>query len=122
MTSRHIINHVHLVRRIVSLGQLDWIQACEIVSTLLDVEPNLSPEELTENALSLIGYLLHEQLLEPGDVTEPGGFIPWTEPPGIAHKLIVTSWHSLGRLPNLGEICWFRNTRAGDQLALCEGD
>jgi len=34
-----------------------------------------------------------------------------------AIKYIEKEWDKLSRLPNLGEICWFRATPAGKQLA-----
>ena len=57
-----------------------------------------------------------EGLVGVGDVTAEG-FRPWNLSMDEALKRIEHEWTSLGRWPQIGEICWLSNTEKGDMRA-----
>jgi hypothetical protein len=101
--------------RLLVLGTVDWIGAWEVASVAQTVGGATSEAAVRDLSLRVIADLLNRGLMEAGDVTE-SGFRPWTVPVAAAVSRIQREWTALGRNPDLGDICWLANTKAGDVL------
>ena len=105
-------------RELLLEGMEDYVGLWEfpvLVRRHLRVE---DPEEVREVALELLGELVREGTLVPGELAEKGGFTPWSIPPERAVRLIDELWSELGRDPNMGDdIPWFNLTAKGEEAA-----
>ena len=51
-----------------------------------------------------------------GDLANSGGFNAWTnQAPDVVVSRIEAEWGVLGRLPDIGDICWFDRPPMGDE-------
>jgi hypothetical protein len=98
-------------------GQDDYVGLWEVAWILRRSKPSYTGDEIREVALEVLGPLLSEGLMEPGSLQEKGGFLAWTCTPEEALARIDEKWRALGQDPNIGEVCWFSNTSAGDAAA-----
>ncbi|MEO8904124.1 MAG: hypothetical protein ABI627_21610 [Polyangiaceae bacterium] len=103
---------IEVVRR----GLDDWVQAAEVVSVAQSIGGQTTSAATQRVALEVIGELLRSGLMQAGGVTKDG-FSEWSMSWDEAFEKIASEWEGLGRLPNLGELCWLSNTSKGDQLA-----
>jgi hypothetical protein len=104
------------VEEILDRGLDDWIQASEVASVAKLTGGEATTEGIESLALEVIGHLVRGELMAPGDVTTDG-FSEWGMRPDEAVRRITTDWKALGRLPNLGEICWLSSTSTGARKA-----
>ena len=98
-------------------GQDDYVGLWEIAWILRRSKPSYGADEIREVALEILKPLLGEGLMEPGLLRENGGFHAWTCTPEEALVRIDEEWRALGQDPNIGQVCWFSNTAAGDKAA-----
>jgi hypothetical protein len=98
-------------------GQDDYVGLWDVVWILRRTKPRLADDEIRGVALEVLRPLLSEGLMEPGRLQEKGGFLAWTCTPEEALLRIDEEWRALGQDPNIGEVCWFSNTSAGDAAA-----
>lgn len=105
-----------MIEELLISGAEDWITASEVAWVAKSVGGASTDEEVLAISLNLIQAAVEQGLMEVGDVTD-GGFIPWDLPPLDAVRRVEGAWRDLGRLPNLGEVCWLANTTNGDRLA-----
>ncbi len=79
------------------------------------------PEWVHQKTIEVIRYLLQSGLIETGnfEAEDSGGFKfqPIPLPIDEVIKYIEREWDELGRTPNIGDVCWFRATPIGKQLA-----
>lgn len=74
------------------------------------------PDWVRQKTLTLIRDLLQGQLIEAGNPNGPKFQSLFSSVPETI-TYIETEWDKLGKTPNIGDICWFRATPAGEQLA-----
>jgi hypothetical protein len=98
-------------------GRDDYVGLWEFAWILRRSKPSCTDDEIREVALEVLGPLLSKGLMEPGALQENGGFLAWTCTPEEALARIDKEWRALGQDPNIGEVCWFSNTSAGDEVA-----
>jgi len=102
------------IGEVLKRGLDDWIQAAEVVAVVQSIDSEASVAEVQRVALEVIDELVCGDFMRAGDVTAEG-FTEWPMTPSSACRRIRTSWNALGRLPELGEICWLANTPRGDR-------
>jgi len=98
-------------------GRGDYVGLWEIAWILRRSQPSYTADEIREAALEVLGFLLCGGLMEPGILQENGGFLAWKCTPEKALARIDKEWRALGQDPNIGQVCWFSNTSAGDKAA-----
>lgn len=97
-------------------GSDDWVTAAEVAWLAKSVGGATTDEEIREVALSAIKEVVMRGLMQVGDVTDDG-FFEWDRSPEDSLEAVAQEWRALGRLPDLGEVCWLANTPAGDARA-----
>lgn len=97
-------------------GVADWLDMAEVAWVAASVGGAKTEQEIRALAVEVIRRLLQDRLIAVGDVTEDG-FRAWDVSDDDALLRIEREWLALGRLPNLGEVCWLSNTEAGDDFA-----
>jgi hypothetical protein len=99
-------------------GEDDKVMAAEVVSVIMTIEgiPYTDEKRIKERALEIIGKVVREGLMTIGDLTK-NGFIQWDIPIEDSIRKAEDRWNSLGRNPELGEVCWLQNTEKGYSIA-----
>ena len=97
-------------------GADDWVMAADVAWLAKSVVGAMSDEEVLDIATTVINEVVTAGLMQIGDVTD-GGFFEWDLPTGEVVERVAREWRALGRLPDVGEICWLANTTAGDARA-----
>jgi hypothetical protein len=97
-------------------GQDDWIQACELVSVILESMKGPPEQSLQAQTLAVLTEVLEEDLFEIGFVTEQG-FKPWGTGTVDAIRRVQSEWKALGRDPGLGDLFWLNLRPKGETLA-----
>ena len=105
-----------LVDELVVAGADDWVTAAEVAWIAKSMGSATTLHEIKALSVELMHAVLAAGLMEAGDVTD-GGFLAWEVPPEEAVARIERSWEQLGRLPNIGDVCWLANTDAGNRRA-----
>lgn len=75
-----------------------------------------SEAEVMQTTTEVIGELMGAGYAIVGDVVREEGLLcvrSWGLSPAETIKRIEDEWRALGRMPNLGEICWLELTDAG---------
>lgn len=108
-----------LIDELLACGADDWVAAAEVAWIAKSMGGAATNHEIKALSVELIQAVLVAGLMEAGDVTD-GGFFAWGVPPDEAVARIERSWDQLGRLPNIGDVCWLSNTRSGNQRALAK--
>ena len=101
-------------------GLDDWVDMSEVVWTVRSSRQAASDQDITAQSLDAIAFLLQEGLAEAGTLEQVGEtveFVAWDLSPTEAAQRVREEWEALGRLPELGEICWLSNTPKGDAAA-----
>ncbi len=107
--------HILLARNVLVRGLDDWVQAYEVVGEIVESGIPVTDVGVPDLSIAILEYLLLNQLMVAGDVTE-GGFHAWNQTPEAALHTIKTRWSKLDGLPNLGDVCWLNNTTLGDEI------
>lgn len=85
----------------------DYIGLWQIVRRVVLAWPSDDVEFVRRTTLVIVQDLLHRRMLA-GDLSRTDGFDPWvTQAPENVCSRIATAWDQLGRLPDIGDICWF---------------
>lgn len=109
-----------LIDELLIRGADDWLTASE-VAWIAKSKGNAETEgAISQLSINLIRAVLRSGLMEAGDVTD-GGFFAWATSPEESATRIERAWQELGRLPDLGDVCWLANTEAGDDRARAAG-
>jgi hypothetical protein len=74
------------------------------------------PEWVRQKTIETIRDLLQSGLIEAGNPNGPK-FQSVSSSVDETIAYIEREWDRLGRAPNIGDVCWFRATPAGEQLA-----
>lgn len=74
------------------------------------------PEWVRQKTIQIVRDLLQDQLVEAGNPNGPK-FQQLSSSVNETIAFIEREWDRLGKTPNIGDICWFRATRAGEKLA-----
>lgn len=79
------------------------------------------PEWVRPKTIEVLRDLLQSGLIEAGNFESQNSgsykFQPILLPTDEVIKYIEREWDELRKLPNIGDICWFRATLAGKQMA-----
>jgi hypothetical protein len=105
-----------LIDELVVRGADDWVTAAEVAWVAKSAGKAKADDDIKALSLDIINTVLQAGLMRAGDVTD-GGFFAWDISPSDASGRIERAWEQLGRLPNLGEVCWLANTEAGHERA-----
>lgn len=105
-----------LIDELVARGADDWVTAAEVAWIARSIGGASTDADVFEVSLDLIRAVLIDCLMEAGDVTD-GGFFEWGLSTAESIQRIEQAWQGLGRLPNLGEVCWLSNTATGQARA-----
>ncbi len=97
-------------------GADDWVMATDVAWITKSAGGATTDEQILETAVRIIGIVVDQGLMKIGDVTG-GGFFEWDLSPDEAVEKVEREWRALGRLPDLGDVCWLANTDAGDDRA-----
>ena len=89
--------------------------ACEVVAEIVESGIDVNDESVSHLSFQILEHLMLNGLMEAGDVSD-NGFQPWPVSSVDALSLIKTEWLKLDELPNLGDVCWLRNTTLGDEI------
>jgi len=81
------------------------------------VLPSLSASEKRRRTLQTLRSLLDKKLLRAGEYLPGRGYVWWDLEPDKVIEKIDSDWRALGRVPNIGDIAWFKATSSGKQLA-----
>ena len=95
-----------------------WIIPWRITNSGVTKESN---ESVRNQSITEIRYMLENGWLAIGTPIDKDGkvvFQLFSLSVDEAIAFIEREWNKLGRLPNIGEICWFRATPKGRQLAI----
>jgi hypothetical protein len=106
-----------MIRELTELGRCDWVTAADVAWLVRRAGDGSGVDEIRLHSLDLIDTVLRSGLMRVGDVTD-GGFFPWRATAEQALRRVDESWRELGRLPDLGEVCWLENTAKGDDLSM----
>jgi hypothetical protein len=76
------------------------------------------PDWVRQKTIETVRNLLQQRLVEAGNF-EAGSyrFQPMVSSVEETIDYIEREWNALGRNPTIGDVCWFRATAAGEQLA-----
>jgi hypothetical protein len=104
-------------RFVLCAGIADYVGLWEVAKFV-----RRSRESITNEALRAITLASLEQLcvaghIEAGSLLPGGGFASWGLSPRDSMERISSEWAGLTGDPNIGDICWFKNTQAGDRIA-----
>lgn len=102
---------------ILAEGLDDYVGLWEVAWMLRRSMSEATSAEIRESALAVLRPLLTARLIEPGALEEGGGFRAWGCSAQEALARISREWSTLSHDPNIGQICWFSNTTAGDVVA-----
>ena len=94
-----------------------WVVIWEITKAFTTKDP---PDLTRRKAINVIKEMLQNGLIVIGKPIDKDSEVVFQLFPmsvDEAIDYIENEWNKLGRFPNLGEICWFRATPAGIQLA-----
>lgn len=105
-----------LIDELISRGADDWITAAEVAWVAKSVGGAATDDDARDLAVAVIHAVLEAGLMEAGDVTD-GGFFPWDLSAAKSVERIEREWRTLGRSPELGEVCWLANTTVGNRTA-----
>jgi hypothetical protein len=105
-----------LIDELLARGADDWVTAAEVAWIARSVGDASTDGDVLEVSVDVIRAVLTDGLMDAGDVTD-GGFFEWGLSPAESVRRIEQAWLLLGRLPNLGEVCWLSNTTAGQARA-----
>lgn len=97
-------------------GANDWVMAADVAWLAKSVGGVDTDQEVFSLSVRTIQAVVNEGLMMVGDVTD-GGFFEWDLTPEAALAKVEREWSVLGRLPDLGDVCWLANTPAGDTRA-----
>lgn len=97
-------------------GADDWVMAADVAWLAKSVGSAVTDQEVLNLSIHTIRAVVTEGLMQLGDVTD-GGFFEWDLTPEASIEKVERDWNALGRLPDLGEVCWLANTPAGDTRA-----
>jgi hypothetical protein len=106
------------IEEILLRGLDDWIQAAELAWVAKSIGQAFSVSDHRALSLSLVRQLLASGLCEPGDVTEPSGFIRWGTPIAATMQRIESCWPNGAPSPELGSCFWLRLTAEGERQAI----
>lgn len=114
-----------LQKGLLSYSALDdmglWIIPWRITNSGVTYESNESARSQT---ITVIRNMLENGWLAVGMPIDKDGkvvFQMFSMSVDEAITFIESEWDKLGRLPDIGEVCWFRATPAGMQLAIEQG-
>ncbi|HLI37208.1 MAG TPA: hypothetical protein VKV80_07680 [Streptosporangiaceae bacterium] len=105
-----------LIDELLVRGADDWVDAAEVAWLAKSVGKATTDEDVKKVSFDLIRAVLLAGLMEAGEVAG-GGFFAWNISPTDSVNRIEHAWEILGRLPDIGEVCWLANTAAGNQRA-----
>jgi hypothetical protein len=115
------------VNNLLIRGAEDLVQAAEVASVAITVGGAVTPEDVLDLSLRTIREVLQRGLMRIGDAVGGGQdhdfssrkvtFVPWSLPIDMCLNRLENEWKSLGRNPELGEICWLENTSEGSRIA-----
>ncbi|WP_143653471.1 hypothetical protein [Streptosporangium subroseum] len=105
-----------IVDRTLIMGIDDWVHFAQVVDQVYLVGGARSLEEALELAILAVGQLLKSGLMVAGTLRDDG-FHPWEVSPSEALLIIEREALSLGRLPEVGEICWLNSSAEADVIA-----
>jgi len=98
-------------------GADDWVLAAEVAWVAESTGGAKTPDQIRDLSLRLIRELLQQGMMEIGDLSEEAPhFRKWNLPMEEALERVEREWKALGRLPDLGDICWLQNTVKGNKL------
>jgi hypothetical protein len=104
------------IEEILNRGLDDWVHAAELVYVTISVGGAVTDAEIRDLSIEILRKVVKEGLMEVGDLTTQG-FHAWNLPADEALDRIEREWNSLGRPPDIAEICWLSNTEEGDKRA-----
>ncbi len=85
----------------------DYLGLWIVISTVKDVLPHASEEEIKDATLLTVRILLEDSRVMCGEAIEGGGFELWHVGSNSALDRIDAAWRTLGREPTIGEVVWF---------------
>ena len=99
-------------------GTVDWVSSWEVEG--IAAEEGGATEDAANRALSLqaISAAVRRGLMEIGELDAVArGFRPWDASADEALARVEREWPPAGPRANSGEVCWLRNTAAGNTHA-----
>jgi hypothetical protein len=103
------------VAAVLGRGLDDWVDGSEVAWVVQSVGGATGTAAIRQLALAVIGRIVKDGLMEPGDVTEDG-FRAWSVDADVALARIAEAW-TPDMSPRPGDVCWLSNTAAGDERA-----
>jgi hypothetical protein len=85
----------------------DFVGLWAIPWKIRQMRPRFSEEELRQDTLEIVRFLLEDPQIVAGHPTLDGKFVPWTmDVPSVLQR-IENEWRALGRDLDPGDIVWF---------------
>lgn len=104
-------------RFVLCAGANDYVGLWEVAKFIRRSRGTTTFESVREIALASLGQLIVAGHVEAGALLPGGGFTSWGLSPRDCVDRINREWSGLGGDPNIGDICWFKNTETGDEIA-----
>lgn len=99
-------------------GLCDYVGLWELAKHAVKSSRSSELGHVQRMVLVEVGPLVLNGLVEVGRLApRPVGFEPWPGPPAEVLDRLVAEWRAFGAMPNIGDVCYFRNTRAGVDIA-----
>lgn len=105
-----------MIDELLTRGAEDWVMAADVAWLAKSIGGADTDQEVLSLSVNTIRAVVTEGLMQLGDVTD-GGFFEWDLEQEAAIEKVERDWSALGRLPDLGDVCWLANTPAGDTRA-----
>ena len=97
-------------------GTDDWVDNTDVAWVAKSIRGAATAEDERTVSLQLVAEVVRRGLMELGDLGGDGGtFRKWDMSSDVALRLADRKWRSLGRVPEIGEVFWLRNTPEGDR-------
>lgn len=97
-------------------GLDDWLHLADVAWAARQSVCSEGKHDVIAAATEALAELLHDELIEIGEVSD-GGFFEWDMPPDEAIARVRHEWLALPRDPQPGDVCWFAITAKGRACA-----
>ena len=95
------------VKVLVANAAEDYVGLWQLVKRAFRVLGSADEAEIMVTSMAITRDLLSHGLVV-GELTESGGFSAWKDQaPDAVVRRIEAEWKTLGRPPNIGDVCWF---------------
>lgn len=106
----------HCVTELIKSGAVDWVSSAEVAGIAAEDGGAHADEANRELSLRMIAEVVRRGLMELGEL-DPArrDFRAWQSSPDESLSRVARAWPRSGPKPGSGDVCWLRNTSAGNR-------